>query len=52
MSDEQPTTKNVVVFCVECKTRYTTSKSSFDNRRNACPECDGWKACCLKDAEE
>jgi hypothetical protein len=52
MSDERRTGKNVVVMCVECKTRYTTSKGDFDNRRNACPECDAWKACCLKDAEE
>jgi hypothetical protein len=50
-ADEQPTTKNGVVLCVDCKTRYTTSRDSFDSRNNNCPDCDGWKAMWLKDAE-
>lgn len=52
MSDDKRTGKNVVVMCVDCKTRYTAPRVDFENRRNACPECDGWKACCLKDAED
>ena len=50
-SEDQPITQNGVVLCVGCKTHYTTSKDSFDNRKNSCPECEGWTGMWLKDAD-
>ena len=49
---DEKQTENIVAFCVECKTHYTTSRSSFESRCNACPECKSFKACRIEDIED